>query len=209
MMLELPDELHLMIFSHLDFGDLERLRRTCHHYRQLLTLNFVRRLLDGPDGMASHLTAICQTCLDAPGRDKLILQSSSQGPSTEEEKRLSSHQIHIGRTAPLPVSSKCFDCAVRARDLHVGTHLPLADGSSAWVCRWCGWPVGGGTHSWAGEQFHIACYDRYYRVLWLSLVLSFAQFAVGVVAATLSLMYFRGKVLVFAPTVVSVTSMGF
>ncbi|KAI1843228.1 hypothetical protein JX265_012198 [Neoarthrinium moseri] len=181
-LLALPTELQFFVFAHLGLSDLERLRRTCQFYRHILSPEYVRALFGGHQGLASQLTGHCQTCLASPGRASLILQ-----PQTR------------------PLSSKCFQCSVKARELGVGTRVPLASGAGAgaWVCRWCGWPVAGEAHSWANEQFHVQCYDRYYRVLWVFLCLGFAQFAVGVVAAALSLVYFRGELVVFAPTVVN------
>jgi hypothetical protein len=178
-LLALPNELQFLVISSLGLSDIERLRRTCQYYRQLLSPDYVRALVGGHLGLASQLTGHCQTCLESPERHGLILQTENQ-----------------------PLSSKCFSCSLQARELSVGTAVPLADASKAWVCRWCGWPVVG-PHSWASEQFHISCYDGYYRVLWMFLLLGFAQFAVGVVAAALSLVYFRKELVVFAPTVVS------
>ncbi|KAI5928228.1 hypothetical protein F4810DRAFT_719887 [Camillea tinctor] len=186
-LLELPNELQYMIVVHLGFGDLERLRRTCRFYRNLLNPEYIREQFGSDRRLLEwQLTSFCQSCLAAPGRHSLILQQ----PADARPARTS-----VPRRPP---SSKCFGCAVRARDLHVGSKLPLANARSAWVCRWCGWPVAAGAPpSWASEQFHAACYDRYYRVLWAFLCLGFAQLAAGVVAATLSLRYFRGSLLVF------------
>lgn len=189
-LLELPNELQFMIISYLDFGDLERMRRACRYYRLLLSPDYVRELFGGHAQLAPHLTTVCQQCLETPGRTSLILQPAPNRPSSQHAH------------APRPVSSKCFQCAVKARDLRVGTAVPLASARTAWVCRWCGWPVVG-PHSWANEQFHINCYDRYYRVLWVFMCLGFVQFAVGVVAATLSLRYFRSETVILAPTIVS------
>ncbi|KAI1506667.1 hypothetical protein F5X99DRAFT_423287 [Biscogniauxia marginata] len=192
-LLELPNELQYMIAVHLGFGDLERLRRTCRFYRNLLNPDYIREHFGGDRRLLEwQLTSHCQSCLANPGRHSLILQSSGGGGGGSSTPR----------QAP---SSKCFRCAVQARDLHVGTKLPLANARSAWVCRWCGWPIaaggGGEPPSWASEQFHVGCYDRYYGVLWAFLCLGFAQLAAGVAAAALSLRYFRGHLLVFAPAV--------
>ncbi|KAI1442428.1 hypothetical protein F5Y02DRAFT_410125 [Annulohypoxylon stygium] len=189
-LLELPNELQYMIAAHLDFGDMERLRRTCRHFRALLTPDFVRSHF-GDELLSRQLTSHCQSCLERPGRHSLILQPLPQSHS------------HSGPDRPL--SSKCFRCAVTARDLHVGTSVTLANSRSAWICRWCGWPIRGTATppSWENEQFHAVCYGRYYRVLWGFLCLGFVQFAVGVVAATLSLIYFRGDMRVFPPVVAS------
>lgn len=177
-LLALPTELQFLVFAHLGLSDLERLRRTCQYYRHILSPEYVLALFGGYQGLASQLMGHCQNCLETPGRSSLILQ-----PNTR------------------PLSSKCFRCSVQARDHKVATRVPLANAGQAWICRWCGWPVAG-SHSWASDQFHINCYDRYYRVLWVFLLLGFAQFSVGIVAGALSLVYFRHELVVFAPTVV-------
>lgn len=178
-LLALPTELQFYVISYLGLSDLERLRRTCQYYRFLLSPEYVRALFGGQQGLASQLTGHCQDCLDTPGRNALILQSKNP-----------------------PLSSKCFRCSVVDGELSVGAKVPLANAGKAWVCRWCGWPVTE-AHSWASEQFHVGCHDRYYRVLWVFLFLGFAQFSAGIVAAALSLMYFRDELVVFAPTLVS------
>ncbi|OTA96303.1 hypothetical protein M434DRAFT_375123 [Hypoxylon sp. CO27-5] len=181
--LELPNELQYMIATYLGFGDMERLRRTCRHFRVLLNPDFVRAHFGGDELFIRQLTSHCQSCLSRPGRHSLIFYPATDGR---------------------PPSSKCFQCSVQERHLHVGTRLQLANTRSAWVCRWCGWPISGSAaSSFAHQQFHAGCYDRYYHVLWGFLWLGFAQFAVGVVAAVLSLIYFRGDLLVFPPAIVS------
>ncbi|KAI2465607.1 hypothetical protein F4781DRAFT_18620 [Annulohypoxylon bovei var. microspora] len=183
--IELPNELQYMIAAYLNFNEMERLRRTCRHFRFLLNPDFIRSHFGDDELFSRQLTSHCQSCLERPGRHSLILQ---QPPPSADR----------------PLSSKCFRCAVSSRDLHVGTSVKLASDRPAWVCRWCGWPIRGtAAPSWAHEQFHAGCYDRYYRVLWGFLWLGFAQLAAGVVAAALSLIYFRGDMLVFPPAVAS------
>lgn len=187
-LLELPGELQYMVAAHLGFGDMQRLRRTCRHFRLLLHAEFVRAHFGGDELFVRQLTSHCQSCLERPGRHGLILQQQQQQPVVD------------------PPSSKCFRCAAAARELRVGNKVPLASARSAWVCRWCGWPIAAGgapPPSWASEQFHVGCYDRYHRVLWGFLLLGLAQFAVGVAAAALSLLYFRGDPRVFPPAVAS------
>ncbi|ORY59968.1 uncharacterized protein BCR38DRAFT_350055 [Pseudomassariella vexata] len=196
-LLALPLELQFLIFSSLAFGDLERLRRTCHYYRMLLSHEYIRELFEKSEqgGFLGQLTSTCQTCLDAPGRSALVLQPR---PPVSRASQSHPHPLHP-KNHP---TAKCFRCAVQSRDLRVGTTVTLANSGIAWVCRWCGWPVVG-PHSWAHEQFHVGCYDRYCRVLWIFMCLGFAQFAVGVVAATLALRYFKGEKVVLGPAVAS------
>lgn len=190
-LLNLPTELQFYIISYLGLSDLERLRRTCQYYRFLLSANYVRALFGGHAGLVSQLTGHCLSCISTPGRNSLILQHTTPQDRNSEN-----------RARKPAISSKCFSCAVHDRELEVGKTVPLANMGKAWVCRWCGWPVAG-PHSWANEQFHVGCYDRYYRVLWVFLSLGFAQFGAGIGAAVLSVVYFRDELVVFAPTVVS------
>lgn len=180
-LVDLPNELQYMTAAYLGFGDMQRLRRTCRHFHGLLNADFVRQHFGGDEAYVRQLTSHCAACLERPGRHRLILQSVANN------------------RAP---SSKCFRCAAAARELRVGRQVPLASARAAWVCRWCGWPVAGAPSA-AHEQFHVACYDGYYRVLWGFLLLGFAQFAAGVVAAALSLVYFRAHLLVLPPAVAS------
>ena len=193
---QLPAEIQLMVMSYLGFGDMERLRRTCQFYHLFLTPDYLRSHFGGDKALASQLVQHCQGCLEAPGRNGLILVDSSQA-----------------------LGSKCFRCAIMAdrqissssetdpkasRMLRVGTQLTFASRRRGWVCRWCGWPViVGRDSSIAHEQFHYQCYARYYKVLWLFMAFGFAQFAIGVTAGTLALRYYRDVVVVFAPSVVS------
>ena len=192
-LLALPTELHLQIISLLGLGDLERLRRTCGFYRSLLTPEFVRDLFERrPGGLEGQFARVCQDCFANPDRaDELILQ-----PRTRPRSVRSSHG---GK--PPPLTAKCLRCSVRDRDCKVGEGVVLANGRRAWTCRWCGWPVVG-THSWASEQFHPRCYDGYYRILWTFMILGFVQFAIGIVAAVLSLRFFRDELSVLIPAVV-------
>ncbi|KAK6845747.1 hypothetical protein PG990_004098 [Apiospora arundinis] len=185
-LMALPLELHYLIIDQLRLGDVERLRRTCRFYHDLLTPDFVRELFGGPQALALQFAGVCQVCHYMPDEEAteitpaLILQPGSH-----------------------PLTSKCFRCSVQNRDLHVGDAVVLANAGRAWVCRWCGWPVVGGTHSADSEQFHGDCYERYYRVLWCFLMFGFAQFSVGVVAGALSLAYFREDLVVFVPSVIN------
>ncbi|KAI1389159.1 uncharacterized protein F4822DRAFT_271140 [Hypoxylon trugodes] len=186
-LLELPNELQYMIAIYLNFGDMQRLRRTCHHFHYLLNPEFIRAHFGGV--LARQLVSHCRSCLERPGRHSLVLLAPRTSTSGTDGQP----------------SSKCFQCAIQSHDLRVGTTVTLANMRSTWVCRWCGWPIGGiaGPPSWANEQFHVACYDRYYRVLWMFLCLGFVQFSVGVAAAALSLIYYRRELLVFAPAIAS------
>ncbi|ETS85662.1 hypothetical protein PFICI_03687 [Pestalotiopsis fici W106-1] len=230
-LLALPTELQFLVISHLELSDLERLRRTCQYYRFLLSPEYVRALFGGRRKLAWHMTGHCQECLESPGRDKLILQIAPPPRASNNNRDTTNTIINdnnitindnnsimddnniiddndgnlrppISRREIYLPSSKCFTCSVRDRDLKIGVQYQLADGEGlgAWACRWCGWPVAFPSSRY---QFHIACYDRYYKVLWRFMYLGFAQLTVGIVAAALSLVYFRRELVVFVPTVIN------
>ncbi|KAF7521632.1 hypothetical protein G7054_g12393 [Neopestalotiopsis clavispora] len=217
-LLDLPTELQILVISHLALSDLERLRRTCQYYRFLLSPEYIRTLFGGRRRLAWHLTGHCHECLEEPGREKLILKqlpiprdNNGIGNNNNlQHVHAASHagprRQNIQRPIYLP-GSKCFNCSVRDGDLRVGTYFNLADGENkpTWPCRWCGWPVTDGG-SWVHEQFHIPCYARYRRVLFVFMYLGIAQMLLGVVAATLNLVYLRHEAFVLAPTVVSSSS---
>ncbi|KAL2105068.1 hypothetical protein VUR80DRAFT_9063 [Thermomyces stellatus] len=73
---------------------------------------------------------------------------------------------------------------------------------SAWVCRWCGFPVVSGP-AWREPLFHQRCYSWYGSVLLLYLLLGWFQLCVSVIGPALCFRYFRGKAMVLAPCVIS------
>lgn len=180
----LPPEVQLSIFRKLNFGDLERLRRTSQYYRAFLRPEVVAYLHGGPVGLKGAILAHCCRCLaHDPYLNGILLADHS--------------------SKDFPLSARCLDCAAQAGEMQVGTKVTLGNFSQAWICRWCGYPIKG-TSSYHHAQFHRDCYNKYNDVLLAFFVLGWLQLAIGIVAAALSWRYFRGVVMVFAPTVVSV-----
>ncbi|KAK0614852.1 hypothetical protein B0T17DRAFT_477610, partial [Bombardia bombarda] len=180
----IPPELQLMILSHLDFADIERLRRTCKQLRALANPRQIRMLM-GPARLYTQLLTHCKSCLVYdPFRSHLILGSPND-------------PAH-------PLSNLCVDCAMRADDfrIRVGRKVLLANLASVSVCRWCGWPVIEGA-AFSNEQFHRPCYKAYNDTLLVFFTLGWIQLAFGITGAALAWRFFRHVVIVFAPTVTS------
>lgn len=192
-LLTLPNELHLQVIGLLGLGDLERLRRTCGFYRNVLTPDFVRNLFARrPGGLEGQFSRVCQECFANPDHpDELVLQQPTRPRSVRSS--------HGGK--PPPLTAKCVPCSVRDGDCKVGDAVVLASGKRAWTCRWCGWPIVR-EHSWTSEQFHPACYGSYYRTLLTFIMIGFVQLALGVVAGVLGIQFFRDQPSVFIPVVV-------
>ncbi|ELQ44718.1 hypothetical protein OOU_Y34scaffold00062g15 [Pyricularia oryzae Y34] len=180
----LPPELQMLIIRQLNFGDIERLRRTCRFYRKLASPRAIR-VLFGPDHLRRLLLSHCARCL------------------AYDEERLSLLQAPV--THPdFPLCALCVDCAVAERDdrIVVGRKVTMGNGDGVWICRWCGWPV---TVSPATGhvQFHRRCYNKYNDALLFFFSLGWMQLALGVIGAALAWRYFRNDIQVFAPTVTS------
>ncbi|KAL2265108.1 hypothetical protein VTJ83DRAFT_6208 [Remersonia thermophila] len=181
-LLSLPPEIFLMILRHLDFADIVRLRWTCKQLRALASPKQVQSLF-GADRLRMQLLSHCRVCLRYdPCRSSL----------------LSTNLMDLG----YPLSSRCVDCAIEARDprIRVGKKIVLANADSVWVCRWCGFPITEGA-AYGCEQMHRECYKHYNDVLFAFFVLGWIQLSLGIVASALAWRYYRHDVLVFAPTV--------
>lgn len=180
-LMTLPAELQIVILQHLDFGDIERLRRTCKYWYNFATPRLVRSIW-GPDTFRSVLIRHCRVCLTYCPRDVT---------------RLLSTPLDAG----YPLSSRCVKCTIQSRDgaVRIGRKTTLGNFTDYWTCRWCGWPVTSDQCA-SHPQFHKACYDRYAFVLLAFFLLGWIQFSLGVVGSGLCWHYFRGDKLVLAPT---------
>lgn len=180
----LPPEVQMLVIHRLNFGDIERLRRTCRHYHSLCSPHAIRTLF-GAATLRLLMISHCGSCLRYDeSRESLLIASVT------------------GRDWPL--NARCVDCAVSGRDrrLVVGRKITMGNGEGVWVCRWCGWPVV--TDAAQGHaQFHEGCYDAYNRVLLWFFMLGWVQLGLGIVGAALAWRYFRDTTWILAPTVVS------
>lgn len=178
--LKLPPELQLQVISYLNFGDIERLRRTCRVMRGGIPKPLIRSLF--PD-LKMALLGTCYECLShQPTRAHLIR-------ADENEHRY-------------PLSSKCFSCIARKGEFKVGTKYIIGNYTTAWVCRWCGMPIIS-TAAWNQPEFHRRCYRVYNKILLLYFLAGCAQWVVVVIAYALTSAYFRQYAMVLGPTTVS------
>lgn len=179
----LPHELQIMILSFLEFGHIERLRRTSKYWYNFATPRLVRSIY-GPDTFRAMLIQHCRVCLTYCPKDVT---------------RLFTTPLDAG----YPLSSRCVKCTVQSKDgtVRIGHKVRLGDFTDYWTCRWCGWPITNGTSS-GHIQFHRACYDKYALVLLAFFCLGWVQFFIGVVAAALVWHYYPHNKAVMAPTVV-------
>ncbi|KAL0940312.1 f-box domain-containing protein [Colletotrichum truncatum] len=180
-LMDLPPELQLLIIDHLEFGELENLRRTCRFYRNFLTKQTIRDLFGEQFRLA--LLAHCYICLKYDPTRGSLLWADYNHPR-------------------YPLASKCVDCAYQKNELSVGKKVALGNYASVWICRWCGYPV---TNASAPNQpeFHKGCYEHYNNVLLVYFVLGWIQLSLGIVAGALCWRYFKDKVLVLAPSIVN------
>ncbi|TDZ24964.1 hypothetical protein Cob_v002113 [Colletotrichum orbiculare MAFF 240422] len=180
-LMDLPPELQLLIIDHLEFGELENLRRTCRFYRNFLTKQTIRDLFGEQFRLA--LLAHCYICLRYDPTRGSLLWADYNHPR-------------------YPLASKCVDCAYQKNELGVGKKVALGNYASVWICRWCGYPV---TNASAPNQpeFHKGCYDHYNNVLLVYFVLGWIQLCLGIVAGALCWRYFSDEVFVLAPSIVN------
>lgn len=180
----LPPEVLMLIIHQLNFGDIERLRRTNHFFHDFAAPRMVRALF-GAAELHRLLVSHCASCLTYDeGKSRLLLASI----------------LH----RDYPLCARCVDCAVAGRDdrLVVGRKVTMGDGGGVWVCRWCGWPVL--TDAALGHaQFHRDCYSAYNDSLLFFFLLGWVQLGLGIVAAALAWTYYRDVIIVYAPTITS------
>lgn len=179
----LPHELQIIILSFLEFGDIERLRRTAKHWYNFATPRLVRSI-HGPDTFRAILIQHCRVCLTYCPKDVT---------------RIVTTRLDAG----YPLSSRCIRCTVQSEDgtIRIGRKVTLGNFTDYWTCRWCGWPIT--TEPSRGhDQFHQNCYEKYAIVLLAFFCLGWVQFFIGIVAAALSWHYFPRNRTVLAPTIV-------
>ena len=172
----------MLILQHLQFGDLERLRQTCHFFRSLITSPMLKKLFG--DELKVMLLSHCYLCLKHDPTYVNLLWADYTDPR-------------------YPFASKCIDCAVQRNELMVGRRVSLGNYSTAWVCRWCGYPVLAASAWGSAVHFHKECNEVYIRVLIGYVVLGWTQFSIAVVGAALCFKYFRQDQRVVVSCIVS------
>jgi hypothetical protein len=180
-LMDLPPELQLMIIQRLDFGDIERLRLTCHYYRSFVSKKMVKEIFS--PNFRHTLLAHCYLCLKYDPPRANLLWADWSDPR-------------------YPLASKCVTCAVQRGELFVGRKVSLGNYASVWVCRWCGYPVASqSAHN--QPEFHEPCYAKYNNVLVFYFILGWIQLAIGIVVGALCWRYFRDNNRILIPSVVS------
>ncbi|KAK8142099.1 hypothetical protein G3M48_009343 [Beauveria asiatica] len=182
--LALPPELQLKILSYLDFGDLERLRRSSRFFLANVSPKLVRSLLK--PHFRHHIRYTCRICLEQywEGGEALV--------STDE---------HDPR---FPLSSRCIDCVWRQKGFVVGIRYFMANNDAVFVCRWCGRPVTR-QPAWNQPEFHKKCFKRYTKVVFFYYLIGVGQWVVVFIASGLCWHFFRSR----AMWVVGVVVAGF
>jgi len=180
-LMALPPEIQLMIVRKLEFSDIERLRRTCHFYRNFISPKTVRELFK--PNFKSVLLAHCFLCLKHDHTRSGLLWAD-------------------WADWRYPLSSKCIDCAQQAGEFTAGKKVSLGNYASVWICRWCGRPIFQDA-AWNQPEFHRGCYRQYNDVLLVFFGLGWLQFAIVVVGGALCWRYFREEKLVLIPSIVS------
>jgi hypothetical protein len=180
-LMNLPPEIQLHIIRHLEFGELENLRRTCRFYLTFVNKNTVKELL-GPN-IKQTLLAHCYLCLTHDPTRATLLWAEWNNPR-------------------YPLASKCVDCAFRDGDLKVGRKVALANYASVWVCRMCGYPISADAAA-NQPEFHKQCYRGYNHILLVFFILGWVQWSLGVVASALCWTYFKHDSRILAPSIVS------
>ncbi|KAM0270417.1 hypothetical protein ACHAQH_009452 [Verticillium albo-atrum] len=189
----LPAELQLLVIQHLNFGELEHLRRTCHYYRAFVSRAIVSRLFGNGHQLQAALLSTCRDCL----RTQDPVHNS---PSTMLWADIAS--------ADWPLASRCTTCAFKARDLYVDEQITFADWTSAYLCRWCGMPAYLGQvneyTSMQVNEFHGLCWDAYKRVHRRFLLLGALSAGVALLASISGMVLAPRNLSVVIPAVVNV-----
>ncbi|OAA65113.1 Cyclin-like F-box [Akanthomyces lecanii RCEF 1005] len=170
-LLALPPELLLKVLLYLDFGDLERLRRTCRFFHTQVSPGLVRSLL-APD-FGDHVRRTCRICL--------------------RENSCSGAVVGTDRFHPrYPLSSRCQDCVWKDNGFMVGKKYLMGNSVAAYVCRWCGRPINSRS-AWYQPEYHKGCLNRLTRVLCFYFYVGCAQWACVFVASALCWHYFQPR----------------
>ncbi|KAJ6785922.1 hypothetical protein PWT90_01296 [Aphanocladium album] len=183
--LTLPPELQLKVLSYLDFGDIERLRRTCRFFRAQVSPQLVRTLL--APHFEWHVRSTCRLCLKQ--------QYENGGTALVVTDR------HDGR---FPFSSRCVECVWKNKEFDVGRKYLMASNVAVFVCRWCGRPVT--SHpAWNQPEFHKTCFKRYTQIVFLYYLIGLSQWAVVLIASGMCWRYFPSR----SKMVVGIVTAGF
>lgn len=169
--LALPPELQLKVLSYLDFGDIERLRRTCRFFRARVSTPLVRSLL--APHFAWHIRFTCRLCL----------KQHTAGASLVSTDR---------HDASFPLSSRCVECVWKEKGFDVGRKYLMGSDVAVFVCRWCGRPVTS-QPAWNQPEFHKPCFKRYTQVVFLYYFIGLVQWVLVFIASGMCWHYFPSR----------------
>lgn len=177
--LQLPPELQFKILSYLDYGEIQRLRRTNRLFRRSITPLVIQSLLPN---LLDDILSTCYLCLTQKDAS-VVVRGEYAHPR-------------------FPFASRCVECLARRSGLMVGQRYTLTSLESVFVCRWCGIPV---THltGWHQPEFHIVCYQKYKGTLATHFGIGALQWMVVIVGSALCWHYFRHDMMVVVPVAVS------
>ncbi len=178
--LAFPPELQLLVLSFLDFGDIERLRRTCRFFRIRISKPLIRSLF--PE-LGSRLRRTCYLCLTHHPTGAEVVSTDASD-------------------ARFPLSSRCVGCVIKKRDFMVGRKYMMGNDVPVYVCRWCGYPVSS-SPAWNQPEFHKKCFRRYTHVVFAYYFFGVAQWVIMIIAAALCWQYYRQNIAVLVPAIVS------
>ncbi|CAI4220130.1 unnamed protein product [Parascedosporium putredinis] len=169
----------VLIIGELDFADIQQLRLTSRFYHSLITKSLLKDMYG--TALEGVILSHCHLCLRRdPGRNALLFADIDH--------------------PKYPFCSRCVDCAVRRNELVPGCRVAMGNYRSAWVCRWCGYPVLVSS-AWNHAHFHKRCHAWYGTTLLAYLALGWLQFCIVIIGAALCLRYFRNDTLVLVPSI--------
>ncbi|QUC21021.1 uncharacterized protein UV8b_05262 [Ustilaginoidea virens] len=181
LLFNLPRELQVMVLSHLSFGDIERLRRTCRFTRQRIPKSLVYQLF--PD-MAVAFYSTCYVCLDHDASGNSIVAARKDHPRR-------------------PMANRCVRCVAQSNSFMVGRQYLLASRRIAWLCRWCGYPVVGESAR-NQPEFHVECWLRYERSSRLYAVVGVVQWLMAIACSGICLEMFKDEARISAPAALAI-----
>ncbi|KAL7794193.1 hypothetical protein V8C37DRAFT_71117 [Trichoderma ceciliae] len=177
--LQLPPELQLKILSYLDYGEIQRLRRTNRLFRRSINQTVVQSLFPR---LLDDILCTCYICLTQKNANEII-----RGDFAHPR---------------FPLASRCFECAAKQSGFMVGKRYTMVNLESIWICRWCGYPVTEMT-GWSQPEYHIICYQKYKGVLATHFGIGAMQWMIVIIGSALCWHYFKHEKMVVAPTAVN------
>lgn len=134
----LPVEIRILILEHLEFGDIDRLRRTCRGFRMSISKPMIKAAFPY---LSETLASTCRHCLGTDASSRLIIKTTYNYPQGA-------------------FKNQCWRCVSRRKDYKLDTRYEMVDETKGYFCRWCGYPVPRGAgvgHRLERTQYHNSC----------------------------------------------------